>query len=105
MHRVAGAEFSLAKDGQVKSAPSALQKFLDDIGPAKSDAQLKAGHPRLCDYDMHRPDLKPVADIDLRIEHALRREVFAEHTPGQILRRKFSTPIGVVLGRININGF
>ena len=87
----------------VETGTATGEKSLDDIVAIKSEAELEAGHSRLCDGDLSGADAKPVANQHVVFTEAFGREILAEHAPWQRHIRKLALPIRIVFRRIGID--
>jgi hypothetical protein len=83
-HRIASGDSSLFKDCKVKATPTALQKSLHDFWAAKPNAELETRHSWLGDNKLCGPNPEAITNVNSFLKQALRCEVFAERSPGQI---------------------
>jgi hypothetical protein len=83
-HRIASGDSSLFKDGKVEASPTAAQESLHDFRAAKPNAELEARHSRLGDNKLCRPNPEAITNVNSFFEQALRCEVLAERSPGQL---------------------
>ncbi len=90
---IAGADFTLANDRDVKPGPAAEQKSSDHVLAVEPDPQLEARLPRLRDEEFGGARPEPVADADVGFEQTFGRQVFAEHAPRQVKTRQFFPPV------------
>ena len=82
--RIASGDSSLFKDAKVEAAPTALQESLHDLRAAKPNAKLITRHSRLGDHKLCRPNPEAITNVNSFLEQALRCEVLAERSPGQV---------------------
>src|SRR5882724_4873784 len=79
---VSRANFSFAKDAQIKTAASAEQETLGQIVAIKLQIQLEAWNSRLGNYYLCRADREMISDENIALQQAGCREVFTESAPG-----------------------
>src|SRR5918999_4589942 len=105
LNLVTGSNFSFPKHSEIEARTLTCQESFDDVGPAKLDTELVAGQPWFGDHHDRGANLKLVTDIELGFKKPRRREVLAEHAPGQFHFRKFLPPILVVFGGVGVRRF
>jgi hypothetical protein len=100
---VPDADFAFADDGQVKTTEAAPEKTRNHVVAAKLGGKLETRKARRRHLYHRRADAVLVSHTDLRLDEPFRSEVFAKSAPWQLLLLKFFSPVGVVLGCINID--
>ena len=68
---------------EVEATAAAGLETLDDLRPAKADAELEARHARLRDPKLRGADAEPAADGSGVFQQALNREILAKGASGQ----------------------
>src|SRR5882762_7723677 len=80
---VSWANFTFAKDAQIKSAAVAGQETLGHVVAAELQVQLETGNSRLRHHHFCRADRETVPEADGILDETCRREIFPESAPGQ----------------------
>src|SRR6267143_3078014 len=94
---VAWANFSFAKDAQIKSAAAAGQETFGHVVAAELQVQFEAWNSRLRHHHFRRADRETVSEEDGILDETCRREIFPESAPGQIHARQLLLPVRIVL--------
>src|SRR5258706_7264234 len=81
---VSWANFSFAKDAQIKPAAAAGQETLGHVVAAELQVQLEAGNSRLRHHHFRRADCETVSEENGILDETCRREIFPESAPRQI---------------------
>src|SRR5882762_7441732 len=101
---VSGPNLSFARNCEIESGASRDQQSLQDVGPAKLDAELVTRQARRRRHHLRSADAKPVADVDVSFQQALDRKVFAEHSEWQVHTREFTWPMVIMVACIGVDG-
>src|SRR5256712_8025002 len=75
----------------------------DHVQPPEPDAELVAGHPRLCHLQQGRSDAQPVSDAEGPLVETFRREILAERSPRKVGLPEFAPPEGIVFTRVGVD--
>src|SRR5882762_652234 len=94
---VAWADFTFAKDAQIKSAAAAGQETLGHVVAAELQVQLEAWNSRLRHDHFRCADRETVSEEDGILDEACCGEIFPEGAPGQIHARQLLLPVRIVL--------
>ena len=103
-NRVARSNDPFAQDSEVETRAAALLEPLHHVEPPEPDPELEARKPGLRDDELRGADVQAVADVHGVLAEALGREVLAEGAPRQRDVGQLRAPVGVVLGRIDVDG-
>src|SRR5919106_6027865 len=105
LNLVTGSNFSFPEHSEIEARTLTCHESSDDVCPAKLDTELVEGQPWFGDHHDRGANLKLVTDIEPGFKKPRRREVLAEHAPGQFHFRKFLPPILVVFGGVGVRRF
>src|ERR1700704_2587880 len=92
---VSWANFSFAKDAQIKTAAAAGQETLGHSIAAELQVQLEARNSRLRHHHFRRADRETVSEEDGILDETCCGEIFPEGAPRQIHSRQFLLPVGI----------
>src|SRR5262245_17361280 len=102
---IAGADFALFDNGQVKARAAAVEKAFDHVVAVEFRGELEAWHSRLRDHQGTCADAETVPDIDLGLRYTFGRQILTEHSPGQVKAGKFTAPEVIMSRRVCVDGF
>jgi hypothetical protein len=101
--RIAAGHFALSKNGKVETGATASQEALHHVISAESEPKLETRHSWLRHEELGGTYADPITDPDVRLEQPFGREVLPEHSPWEIVPRKLSAPVLVVLAGTGVD--